>query len=227
MTVLFGTLGFHAKKLLGAIPGTPGHLERVVVYTAWETEEARKRSTAALETVGRTLDTMGIEMEHREFGSPWNLCDMLEVLIHDLSREKTSDVIFNLTGGPKTMTVAVTLACLFMGVRAIYVPEEEEDRGPMELPLFRIPYSSVLTEGQIKVLRAVEELRPNSLQTLAMRLRLKGPTITFHVQNLERMGALILETDPRDRTLRIPRLTDAGRIMLTAETTLAQKKRKG
>lgn len=224
MTILFSTLGFHPEKLLGAVPNISDYLERVVVYTASENEEARRISLAALKNVEDALRQMEVQMEHREFSSPWDLCGMLETLIRDLLKEKTDEIIFNLTGGPKTMTVAVTLACLFLGVKAIYIPEKSGDNRALELPLFRIPYSNVLTGGQLRVLRAIEEFRPESLDELAKRLRLKNATITFHIQKLEQLGAVVLKQNPLDRTIRVPQLTEAGRIMLIAESLLSRKK---
>jgi len=223
MTVLFSTLGFHPEKLLGAVPNVPDYLERVVVYTASENEETRRLSMAALRTVEDALRQMEIQVEHREFDSPWDLSGMLEKLIRDLLKENIDEIVFNLTGGPKTMTVAVTLACLFLGVRAIYVPEKTGNKRAIELPLFRIPYSNVLTRGQLRVLRAIEEFRPESLDELAKRLRLKNPTITFHIQKLEQLGAVVLKQDAHDRLGRIPNLTEAGRIMLIAENLLQEK----
>ncbi len=228
MVTLYGTLGFHPEKLLGAIPSVQGYLEGVVVYTATEKGEALKRSKRALEAVRKTLEPMGVGMEHRTFGSPWDFSHIVERLMADLDEERTNQVIFNLTGGPKTMTVAATMTCLFLGIKAIYVPEEEGNQEAIELPLFRIPYSSILSPVQHKVLSAIDENEPGSLQELSRILRRSNATLTFHAKKLETMGAIELMENPQDRGVRVPRLTSAGRIILNAERILFPegKKRK-
>jgi CRISPR locus-related DNA-binding protein len=220
MVILYGTLGFHPEKLLGAIPSIQGHLERVVVYTSTERGEALRESKRALAVVEKTLRPMGVEMEHRTFKSPWDFSGIVERLMSDLEREDRENIVFNLTGGPKTMTVAATITCLFLGIKAIYVPEEEGNQEAIDLPLFRIPYSSVLKAGQRRVLEAIEENEPSSLNRLSETMGRSNATITFHVKGLERMGIIELLGDPRDKSIHIPRLTEAGRIILNAERIL-------
>jgi len=224
MVILYGTLGFHPEKLLGAIPSMKGHLERVVVYTATERGEALRQSNKALSIVESTLSPMGVEMEHRTFSGPWDFCGIVNRLMKDLEKEDRENVVFNLTGGPKTMTVAATITCLFLGLRAMYVPEEEGNHEAIELPLFRIPYSSVLSQVQHKVLETIDEQEPESLQELSSMLNRSNATITFHVKKLEDMGAIRFEEDERSRSIRVPRLTSAGRIILTAQDILSEKR---
>ena len=164
MTVLMGTLGFSPEKFLGALPAVGGSLERVIIYLGHqEGKEERRRSSRALTEVTRSLQSMGIPNEYREFSSPWDFDDILGTLMSDIRGIGPDKVLFNLTGGPKTMTVAATMVSLLMGVRVIYVPEELDGRGEaVELPLFRIPYSRVLTERQMQILRTIQERDPET-----------------------------------------------------------------
>lgn len=220
MAVIYGTLGFHSEKLLGAISAVGKPVERMVVYTAYEDRPSMEKVNQAVAEVRETADRLGIGFEHRPLSSPWDFYSILRRLLIDLKRER-EEVILNLTGGPKTMTIASTIVSLFLGLRVIYIPEESNlDMPPIELPLFRIPYSSVLTKGQLRVLRCVEETEPRSLDQLARSLRLSNATITHHIRNLERMGALEISIDEKDRTIHRPRVTTNGRIMLLAEETL-------
>jgi len=231
VVVLFGTLGFHAGKFLDAVPRAGVPVERIVIYTGRAAGQAERRmSTAALAEVEQTLRSMTIPCTHREFSSPWNFVEILRAMMSDLRQERAENVVFNLTGGPKTMTVAATIACLVAGAKAVYVPEElKGGAAPIELPLLRIRYSEILTKGQQRVLRAIRDRQPESLNELAVLLRLKNPTISFHVERLRQIGAVTFLPNPRNRLLRTPRVTPAGEIMLLAEEILgvesADKKR--
>ncbi len=217
MTVLYGTLGFHPRKFLRALPEVEEPINRVVIYTGYASEESKKRSLEALGRVRTAIESIGISFDHREFQNPWDFYEILERLMIDL-KEEDDNILLNLTGGPKTMTVAAALVSLFLGIRVIYVPEQDNGKvEPFELPLFRIPYSRVLTDKQLKVLKAVMKQKPNSLDELAKILRLKNATITFHIRRLENLGAIELEDDPDNRKLRVPQVTTAGKIMLLAE----------
>jgi len=224
MVVLYGTLGFSPEKFLGAIPAVGGKIERAVVYTAAEQVAHVKKSEAAFRKVRGALKAIVISCEHRRFSSPWNFDEIARTLIQDLSREDPRNVVFNLTGGPKTMTVAATIACLVHGVRVLYVPEESGSIGaPFTLPLLRIRYSDFLTETQTKLLNEVRKHEPRSLAELASILGRSNATITFHAQKLEEIGALTFLSDPGNRLIRSPRLTTAGEIMLMAEQVLAKR----
>ncbi len=45
-------------------------------------------------------------------------------------------------------------------------------------------------------------------------------TVTANLKPLERMGAVVLGVDPKDRRSRRPALTDAGRALLAAATPI-------
>ncbi|MFQ5871694.1 MAG: helix-turn-helix domain-containing protein [Candidatus Geothermarchaeales archaeon] len=224
MVVLFGTLGFHPEKFLAAIPGLGGRVTRVIIYTgAQASGTERSMSEAAISKVIRTLDAMGTSYDHRQFSSPWAFSEIFRVFLHDLQSYPPQDVVFNLTGGPKTMTVAATMACLMHGVRVIYVPEELGGPGAaVELPLLRIRYSQVLTSSQRRILHAIRERLPRTLDELARHLKLRNATVSYHVGRLEELGALTLVRDESNRTFRTPQLTPAGEIMLEAEEILVR-----
>jgi CRISPR locus-related DNA-binding protein len=224
VATLFGTLGFHHEKFLAAIPAAAERIERVLVYTGRESKaRERKMSQAALAKVKYVLESMDVPYEHREFASPWDFVDILRTLMVALQKERREDTVFNLTGGPKTMTVAATVACLIHGVRVLYVPEElGGGAAPIELPLLRIRDSQVLTGSQQRVLQVIQDHSPKSLAELAGILDLSSATVTFHVQHLEELGAMTSLVDLKNRVLRTPRVTAAGEIMLIAERILAR-----
>ncbi len=223
MVVVFGTLGFTAEKFLAALPSVGAQVERAVVYTGREVKPREKRlSDTALAKVRSVLQAMTIACDHKEFSSPWDFAEIARSMMMDLREVDPRRAVFNLTGGPKTMTVAATVACLVHGVRVLYVPEELEGPSvPVELPLLRIRYSQVLSETQQKVLRVVRDHSPRSLDELAQILRKSNSVVTVHAQKLAALGALSFLPNPDNRLLKAPRMTVAGEIMLAAEEALS------
>src|SRR2546425_6377546 len=225
MVVVFGTLGFTAKKFLAAFPAVGSEIEKAVVYTGRELKPREKKlSEAALAEVRSVLRSMTITCEHKEFSSPWDFAEIARSMMMDLREVDPRQAVFNLTGGPKTMTVAATVACLIHGVRVLYVPEELEGPSvPVELPLFRIRYSQVLSKTQQKVLRVVRDHSPRSLDELAQILRKSNSVVTVHAQNLAALGALSFLPNPDNRLTKAPRVTVAGEVMLAVEEALKVK----
>lgn len=196
-------------------------IERAVVYTGVVGGgKEQSLSKQALKKVGESLEAMGVPLEHRAFPGPWAYREIFETLMKDLQAERDQEVVFNLTGGPKSMTVAATMACLMLGVRVVYVPEELEGPGKaVELPLLRARYSSILTPTQGRILKSIRDRPPASLDALSKQLRRKNATVSFHIENLERLGVVWLERNEDRRILR-PRLTEAGEIVLAVDEAL-------
>ncbi len=229
MVVLLGTLGFHPKKFLAVLPGLGEPIRHAVIYTGGQSRaRERVRAENAVQRVTDTLQALGTTYEVREFTSPWEYFEIFQAFLRDLQAYRPEDVAFNLTGGPKTMTVAATMACLMHGVRVVYVPEEFGARNPpIELPLLRIRYNEMVTPAQHRVLRAVRERAPFSLHELSQTLRLQNATVTYHVDRLVKLGALSLLPDKRNRNIRRPSLTPTGEILLLADEVLTRRQESG
>ncbi len=227
VTVLYGTLGGHPSTFLDTIQRSGEPIERVVIYTGSASEEERKNSQKALAVVTKTLDSMRIEFDHRNFTSPRDFATILRTLLFDLLERTSDHVLFNLTGGPETITVAATVACLLLGIRVLYNPGEPNvGATSVELPVFRVRYSQVLTEKQRELLRAIHDEAPGSLDDLAVVLGKDNATITYHVQRLQELGAVKLLADPRNRLIRTPKLTPTGDIMLMVEEIIKEGREK-
>jgi len=217
MTVLLGTLGFTPSKFLGAIKTLP-KVTRVVFYTA-HTNRARDRarSQKAVAEVHRALASFGILHEHVVLHDPFDFGSFLRRFIEDIKKAGTEPKVFNLTGGTKPMAVAATIACMVLGVPTFYVPEEQELAQAIELPIFRIRYSNVLTPKTYKILELIREASPASLGDLADRLGIQQSTLSGHIRKLEDSAAVRLVSVPGKGQLRRPELTEAGLLLLEAE----------
>jgi len=217
MTVLLGTLGFTPAKFLGAIKTLP-QITRVVFYTAHTNDaEDRARSEKAVAEVNRALTSLGIPHEHVKLGDPFDFGAFLVRFLEDIRKAGSGDKVFNLTGGTKPMAIAATVACMVLGVPAYYVPEEHELAQGIELPIFRIQYSSVLTAKEYRVLKVIREMEPNSLGDLSDRLGIEQSTLSGHLRKLEKSAAVRLVAVPGKGQLRRPELTEAGSLLLAVE----------
>jgi len=217
MTVLFGTLGFTPEKFLGAIKTIP-NVTRVVFYTA-HTPRAKDRaqSERAIQEVERALAALGIPSQHVKLADPFDFGGCLTQLLVDLRPAGAEGMVFNLTGGTKPMAIAATVACMVLGVPAYYVPEEQEGAQAIELPIFRIRYSNVLTAKEYRILEVIREFQPRSLKELADRLEIEPSTLSGHLRNLEKLGAIRLIPIEGKGLLRRPDLTEAGTLLLAVE----------
>jgi CRISPR locus-related DNA-binding protein len=217
VTVLFGTLGFTPAKFLGALKTLPD-VERVVFYTA-HTERAkdRDRSEAVIGEVQAALKTFDVPYSHVPLSNPFDFPAILQRFLDDLQAIDPRLAVFNLTGGTKPMAVAATVACMVLGIRAFYVPEEQEGAPAGELPVVRIRYASVLTSAQRRVLEVVRDKEPGSLAALAQLLRVQPPTLSGHLRKLEDLGALRLQAPDQGGQTRRPTLTDAGAMLLVTD----------
>lgn len=217
MTVLFGTVGFTPAKFLGAIKTLP-RISRVVFYTA-HTDRAkdRARSEKAVAEVKQVLDGLGIPHEHVKLNDPFDFGAFLTQILGNLRKAGPEEKVFNLTGGTKPMAIAATVACMVLGIPAHYVPEEQELAQGIELPIFRIRYSKVLTPKTYRVLGVIRETSPASLADLAGRLGIEQSTLSGHLRKLEESGAIRLVAVPGKGQLRRPEVTEAGSLLIAAE----------
>jgi len=217
MTVLFGTLGFSPEKFLGAIKTLSG-ITRVVFYTAHTGRaEDRARSQKAVAKVKQTLASLSIPHRHVSLDDPFDFAAFLRHFLEDIEKTRSEEAVFNLTGGTKPMAVAATVACMVLGVPAYYFPEEQDLAQAIELPIFRIRYSNVLTARAHKVLAEIRDTKPASLGDLANRLGIQQPTLSGHLRKLEKAGAVRLVAIAGKGQLRRPELTEAGSLLLATE----------
>jgi len=223
MTVLLGTLGFTPKKFLGVLKSLPD-IERAIVYTA-ATGRARDRERVdqAWREVERTLKSLDIPAERVILEDPFDFAAFLERFLKDVKAIGPSNAVLNLTGGTKPMAVAATVACLVLGVRAVYVPEEQERAKAIDLPIFRIRYSSVLTPKEHRVLETIRDEEPANLTALAGRLKILPSTLSGHLRKLETLGAVQLTPVLGEGQARRPELTEAGELLLRVELLAGQR----
>jgi DNA-binding MarR family transcriptional regulator len=77
-----------------------------------------------------------------------------------------------------------------------------------------------ITSGQFSLLNGLNRPEPPTIGAVASLLAMDRSTVTANLKPLERMGAVVLGVDPKDRRSRRPALTDAGRALLAAATPI-------
>ncbi|MGZ9114007.1 MAG: MarR family winged helix-turn-helix transcriptional regulator [Brevundimonas sp.] len=77
-----------------------------------------------------------------------------------------------------------------------------------------------ITSGQFSLLNSLNRPEPPTIGAVASVLAMDRSTVTANLKPLERMGAVVLAVDPKDRRSRRPALTDAGRALLAAATPI-------
>lgn len=75
-----------------------------------------------------------------------------------------------------------------------------------------------ITSGQFSLLNSLNRPEPPTIGAVASLLAMDRSTVTANLKPLERMGAVVVRVDDRDRRGRRATLTDAGRALLAAAT---------
>ena len=75
-----------------------------------------------------------------------------------------------------------------------------------------------ITSGQFSLLNGLNRPEPPTIGAVASLLVMDRSTVTANLKPLERMGAVVVRVDEKDRRGRRAALTDAGRALLAAAT---------
>ena len=75
-----------------------------------------------------------------------------------------------------------------------------------------------ITSGQFSLLNGLNRPEPPTIGAVASLLAMDRSTVTANLKPLERMGAVAIAVDAKDRRGRRAALTDAGRALLAAAT---------
>jgi DNA-binding MarR family transcriptional regulator len=86
--------------------------------------------------------------------------------------------------------------------------------GDIYLADFAETLSPGMGRGPVKALLRLQRLGPLRVKELAVQLRLDSTTVTRHVDDLERRGLVVRETDPRDRRAVLVQLSSRAQELL-------------
>jgi DNA-binding MarR family transcriptional regulator len=77
-----------------------------------------------------------------------------------------------------------------------------------------------VTSGQFSILNSLNRPEPPTIGAVARLLGMDRSTVTANLKPLERIGAVVMAVDAKDRRGRRAALTDQGRALLAAATPI-------
>ena len=155
--------------------------------------------------ISSSIDLQIHRVDHRDFeGMVISLKNLLE------SVHSENEIIVNLSGGPREIFLAFTVACLCVSERISKTTcFSDIERRLNELTLPNI--TAVLEEKQKRILKDVQDSQPTTISEIARRLSVSESTISRQVARLADLRAL--DAVPRGKT-KVVRITLTGKILL-------------
>lgn len=160
-----------------------------------------KNSKDGLNKIEILTKEIGIRLEKVEI-SPYSLMENIDK-IKQLVSNNGEEVILNITGGRKTLSLAAALAGFVSNPeRIIYI--QEEDNKPMQIPQFTI-HEKLISKEKRLILKCIKNdtIAEDIIKSLKKEnMPKKYYTIMKHLRELEQMG-LIEISKSRPHTYRI------------------------
>ncbi|MBK7385528.1 MAG: CRISPR locus-related DNA-binding protein [Methanothrix sp.] len=201
--------GFDSSQIVSLIVkyGIEGGDKIVLIRPEVEPDTRGELTTRAIQDLSHQIDS-SINLEiyrvnHQDFeGMVLSLKDLLE--------KAEGQVIANLSGGPREIFLAFTIACISKPDKIHKTTNFSDiDRCLNEIHLPNIVAS--LEEKQIKILKDISEFSPTNITNIAERLSLSESTISRQVARLA--DNKTLEVLPKGKTKEL-RITLAGKLLL-------------
>jgi CRISPR-associated protein Csa3 len=172
-----------------------------------EPDDRGEKTVEAIRDLSRQIDS-SIELQihrvnHRDF-------EGMVVSLKELLERSEGRIIANLSGGPREIFLAFTIACLAEAGRITRTTNYSDiDRSLREITLPNI--AAILEDRQKSILRDVGESEPTTITDIAERLHTSESTISRQVSRLADLGALSVRQKGKTKEVRI---TLAGKILL-------------
>jgi CRISPR-associated protein Csa3 len=201
--------GFDSSQIVSLIVkyGIEGGDKIVLIRPEVEPDTRGELTTRAIRDLSHQIDS-SINLEiyrvnHQDF-------EGIVLSLKDLLEKAEGQVIANLSGGPREIFLAFTIACISKPDKIHKTTNFSDiDRCLNEIHLPNIVAS--LEEKQIKILKDISEFSPTNITNIAERLSLSESTISRQVARLADNKAL--EVLPRGKTKEL-RITLAGKLLL-------------
>lgn len=201
--------GFDTSQIVSLIVkyGIEGGDRLTLIRPENETDQRGESTVQAVMSLSRQIDS-SIDLQihrvdHRDFeGMVLSLKNLLE--------NADGEVIVNLSGGPREIFLAFTIACLSQSEKISRVTNFSDiDRRLNEIIVPNIV--SILEEKQKRILKDVFEKQPTTITDIAERLFVSESTISRHVARLVDLKMLDIAQKGKIKEIRI---TLAGKLLL-------------
>lgn len=200
--------GFDSSQIVSLIVkyGIEGGDRLILIRPENEMDLRGESTVQAVRDLSRQIDS-SIDLQihrvnHRDF-------EEMVMSLKDLLENAKGQVIANLSGGPREIFLAFTIACLSRSDKIFKTTSYSDiDRSLSEIILPNI--TTALEERQKQILEDVFENQPTTISSIAQRLSVSESTISRQVARLAEQKALDLVQKGKTKEIRI---TLTGKIL--------------
>jgi CRISPR-associated protein Csa3 len=201
--------GFDSSQIVSLIVkyGVEGKDTIILIRPEVEPDTRGEMTVQAIRDLSRQIDS-SIDLQihrvdHRDF-------EGMVVSLKALLEKAEGQVIANLSGGPREIFLAFTIACLSSSGKIFKTTSYSDiDRSLHEVALPNI--TAVLEDRQKRILKDVSDSQPTTITDIARRLSVSESTVSRQVARLAELGALHVLARGKTKEVRI---TLTGKILL-------------
>jgi len=201
--------GFDSSQIVSLIVkyGVEGKDRIILIRPEVELDTRGEQTVQAIRDLSRQIDS-SIDLQihrvdHRDF-------EGMVVSLKSLLEKAEGQVIVNLSGGPREIFLAFTIACLSQSEKIFKATNYSDiERSLHEITLPNI--TAVLEDRQKRILKDINDSQPTTITDVARRLCVSESTISRQVARLADLGALHILQKGKTKEIRI---TLAGKILL-------------
>jgi CRISPR-associated protein Csa3 len=201
--------GFDSSQIVSLIVkyGIEGKDRIILIRPEVELDTRGELTVQAIRDLSRQIDS-SIDLQihrvnHRDF-------EGMVISLKALLEKAEGRIITNLSGGPREIFLAFTIACLSKSEKIFKTTNYSDiERSLQEITLPNI--TATLEKGQKRILGDVFENQPTTIGYIAKRLSISESTISRQVARLEKLGALHVLARGKTKEVRI---TLTGKILL-------------
>jgi CRISPR-associated protein Csa3 len=201
--------GFDSSQIISLIVkyGVEGKDRIILIRPKVEPDTRGEMTVQAIRDLSRQIDS-SIDLQihrvdHRDF-------EGMVISLKALLEKAEGQVIANLSGGPREIFLAFTIACLSSSGKITKTTSYSDiDRSLHEVALPNI--TAVLEDRQKRILKDVSDSQPTNITDIAERLSVSESTVSRQVARLAELGALHVLARGKTKEVRI---TLTGKILL-------------
>jgi len=201
--------GFDTSQILSLIVkyGIEGNDKIILIRPEHETDDRGETTIQAVKDLSKQIDS-NIKVEIHRVDNH-NFEDMVLSFI-DLIKNTPGEIITNISGGPREIFLAFTIACLSQSDKINRTTNYSDiDRVMKEITLPNIIYA--LDEKLKEILYDINKNQPTTVTEIANRLNLSESTFSRQIKKLFERKALDIVQEGKSKKIRV---TLAGKILL-------------
>jgi len=201
--------GFDTSQILSLIVkyGIEGNDKIILIRPKHETDDRGETTIQAVKDLSRQIDSnIKVEIhrvDHHDFE------DMVISFI-DLIKNTPGEIITNISGGPREIFLAFTIACLSQSDKI----NKTTNYSDIDLVMKEITLPNIIhipDEKLKEILSDINENQPTTITEIANRLNISESTASRQIKKLFERKALDIAQEGKSKKIR---MTLAGKILL-------------